>query len=653
MLVAPGPLPGCGDDGGPTVESADASGSDAIGASDTTTSADASADVLLDGVSAGTGDAIASSDVDAASVEATAADAFGPDTGDTGDDVTVTCPEGASCQLASPLVCMYGLCNAAGACVPTPLPGCCTQQSDCDGVVPLHACDDILCDSGVCTAFRRPGCCADGAECDDGFACTTDACSYAGGACSHCPIDCACPAATSVFETGFDAESMLALSITVSDEQPSDDITWQVDSARWVRPPTSAYVGDPTCRTYFSGSLGIDCQPVASNAQKVRVSFFTPTLPLPDVPGGHVALFWVLADVEPPETGALGEADVLVVTVEEPTTGASHPVLSTLDVGKSTSGAWRLLSADLSPWAGQSILLRFTFDTLDGTDNHHEGVYVDELVIVPRCLGGCCETDADCVDQLEVGACDVARCVALTDSAGSVCAALPAEAGVACTACGGDADCADDNPCTADTCSANGTCEHVGFCCFEAIVLQDGFEAGLEGWFVDDEDPTDPVTWQTVTSSAIQGAASAWLGDPATGTYAAPDADGDGEGEVVLASLTTSGVTLPPLLDDDGAVAASFWLRLETEWDGTFYDNPLGIDRLSVQVVTGLDLTEVFSSDDIGGTTGGLWQKVTLDLGPWAGQGVQLRFTFDTLDGNANAFPGLYIDDVRLGRFCN
>ena len=44
---------------------------------------------------------------------------------------------------------------------------------------------------------------------------------------------------------------------------------------------------------------------------------------------------------------------------------------------------------------------------------------------------------------------------------------------------------------------------------------------------------------------------------------------------------------------------------------------------------------------------------MTLDLGPWAGQGVQLRFTFDTLDGNANAFPGLYIDDVRLGRFCN
>ena len=383
MLLSSG---GCGDDRATsapdTAPTADAPG----------LLADASDAGVPRGADASTETSAALADVDGPGPDVGPADSTELDAGGgpAEDDVVDPCPQGTPCQLPTPLVCMYGSCDASGLCVPTLLPGCCTQQSDCDGIVPVHPCDDILCQSGVCTAERRPGCCADVSECDDGYACTADACSHVGGACSHCPVDCACPAATSVFETGFDGESMLALSLTVSDEQPSDDITWQVDDQRWVRPPSSAYAGDPTCRTYFSGTLGADCQPVASNAQKVRVSFFTPTTPLPDVPGGHVALFWVLSAVEPPETGTLGEADVLVVTVEEPNTGGSSPILSTLDVGKSTSGAWRLLAADLSPWAGQPILLRFTFDTLDGTDNHHEGVYVDELAIVPRCLGGCC-----------------------------------------------------------------------------------------------------------------------------------------------------------------------------------------------------------------------------------------------------------------------
>ena len=580
----------------------------------------------------------------------TAGAAGGPDLG----GPRPSCPPGATCALDAPQTCHYGVCNNAGACVSTQIPGCCTGDDDCAGVLPIHPCDVIACQSSVCTATRSPGCCAEATECDDGLACTEDVCTGIGGRCVLCPETCQCPLATPLFASGFAGGTLQGLGFTVSDEQPSDDVTWQVDDARFVRPPSAAYLGDPTCRTYFSGTLGPECQPLADDGARVRASLFTPSLALPDVPAGHVALWWVLADVEPPETGGPGEPDVLRVTVEPLANAESWPVTSTMDIGKSTSGAWRLMATDLSPWRGTSLQLRFTFDTLDGGDNHHEGVYLDELEVVPRCHGGCCETDADCAD-LPAGPCDTARCVALTDGGGAVCAVLPTAPGTLCQACASDAACEDDNPCTADTCGDGGTCSHASFCCFEAVVSQAGFEAGLQSWFVDDAQPADPVTWQWTDATAVEGERSAWLGDPTTGTYDSPDTDGDGEGERVRASLASAGVTMPPgpAPGDGAALAARFWLRLSTEWDGAaLYDNPLGVDRLVLEVIAGPTQTEVWSSDDVGGSTGGLWMPIEVDLTPWADQGVQLRFTFDTMDGLANDFGGPHLDDLRIGRFC-
>jgi methionine-rich copper-binding protein CopC len=46
------------------------------------------------------------------------------------------------------------------------------------------------------------------------------------------------------------------------------------------------------------------------------------------------------------------------------------------------SGAWRAApTIDLTAYAGQTILLRFSFDTIDSVDNNHEGWYVDDVKI--------------------------------------------------------------------------------------------------------------------------------------------------------------------------------------------------------------------------------------------------------------------------------
>ncbi|MDP6946220.1 MAG: hypothetical protein QF464_18880, partial [Myxococcota bacterium] len=209
----------------------------------------------------------------------------------------------------------------------------------------------------------------------------------------------------------------------------------------------------------------------------------------------------------------------------------------------------------------------------------------------------------------------------------------------------GDAACADDNPCTEDLCGDDGVCSHAPFCCFEVTAYATGFEEGLVGWYVADLQADDGVTWTTSDTSSSEGVSSAWLGDPLTGTYAAPGP--------VHATLRTPQITLPEGGDSLGVVAIRFSLALSTEWDGQPYDNPAGIDRLSLEVSPSTGTyQEVWSSDEVDGSTNGQWLDVEVSLTPWAGQHVQLQFTFDTGDEGANDFSGPRIDDVRIGHVC-
>lgn len=586
---------------------------------------------------------------------ADAADDGSPDATDLGAPLDTTlpgpdtsgCPEGSPCAASITGPCQTGRCNGLGQCVTVPRAGCCEQDADCASVTPPTACDVLRCVTGMCQPEARPGCCSSDDACDDGLACTVDLCSGPGGRCAHCASGCECTAPLETFAYAFPATDPQAAGFFVEDLAPADSVSWRPSPRRFVSPPTSLRLGDIDCPTYYSGALDADCQPVdatGADSTAVKLTLYSPPIPLPASPGGYAALVWVWADVQPATTGGADERDVLRVSVD-PGLGVAWPATSSLALGKSTGGAWRLMAFDLAAYSGATVRLRFAFDTLDGADNHHEGVYLDDLTVVTRCEGGCCATDADCAGLAGATGCDVPRCVSLDDGAGSVCALLPPDPAVPCTSCDPADACDDGNPCTADSCDPAGACRHDAFCCFEQVVLSASFDNGLSGWFASDGQPLDGVSWRTTTTQAVAGASSAWFGDPATQTYAA-----DGR---VSGTLTSTQVLMPSALPGAGGeLGVSFWLRLGTEWDGQLYDNPAGLDRLSLDVITAGQTVTVWSSDEVGGSTGGLWVPVSVALPAFAGQAVQLRFAFDSLDENANAFEGAFIDGLELGGRC-
>ncbi|MDP6947158.1 MAG: hypothetical protein QF464_23615, partial [Myxococcota bacterium] len=338
------------------------------------------------------------------------------------------CPPGQACSLDLQDPCYEGRCNALGTCLAVPVVGCCETDGDCTGLAPAEACDTPRCIANSCVLVTRPGCCSTQEACDDEEPCTTDVClDGPGGQCSNCPTACACPETPPLFEAHFDGEGLLDDGFGVDDQQ-QDSVSWRPSTRRAVSAPGAAWLGHSTCPTYYSGTLGIDCQPTSSqgtDAGAVRAILVGPAVTLPDSPGGYVASFWVWSDVEPLGAGGTTERDVLSLSIHDIITGEAWPIASTLWLGKDTHGAWRQMAVDLRPWSGSTISLRFLFDTLDGQDNHHEGVYVDDVVIQPRCASGCCEVDADCPPSTDGDACRTSRCISLADGAQGTCLPVP------------------------------------------------------------------------------------------------------------------------------------------------------------------------------------------------------------------------------------
>lgn len=567
----------------------------------------------------------------------------GDDGGDTTGDDAVSCPDGEICALpASAGPCRVGRCDAEGTCVATPIPGCCTAEIDCVSYPVTSPCETYRCVFSQCTSTTFPGCCDGTFGCDDGLPCTTDTCGADTGLCTHCASGCSC--APAILEADFDGAT-LGPGFTVVDDTGWDAVTWRPSQRRAVVPPGAAYLGRGDCPSYYTGSVGEDCRPVdpvAQDGARVRVALLSPGFLLPADAVSPRATVWLWADVEPVLGLGASEPDVLRVTVE-PTDGSPvWEVASSLAVGKRTAGGWRLLTVDLAPWTGRSVRLRFTFDSLDGQANAFEGIYLDALRVTEGCeAGGCCDTDGDCADTGDP--CTVARCVPLTSGAGRTCAVVPAHPGEVCEPCGTAASCVDDDPCTNDLCGADGACVHAAFCCLRRDIWGDDFESGLAWWTVDDPLPADGVAW-TPSTHAFDGLGAAWFGAPTTGTYAT--------GAPVRGALASPPFALPAP-SPGGAVELAFALDLDTEWSGAAsYDNPAGVDRLVVTILNATDEIIVWTSDAVAGATAGAWVPVVADLTPWAGQTVQLRLTFDSVDGDANDHGGAWVDALVVRTAC-
>jgi len=564
-------------------------------------------------------------------------DAGGDGEADAGADVDVAGPcaagAGAACLLTGFVPpCYEGRCNTQGTCVPARIPDCCRGDADCPPDGAAGACEASRCVAALCTLVRVPGCCA-----DDPTVCTAGACDPEAGRCAWCP-EADCAGAAPIYEQRFDVSPW---PLAVTDYQAADLVGWGIDARRSASGAAAGYLGNLRCRTYYGGALDAACEPAADGEQdsaRVQVVTRTPFFALPaDAPA--LASLWVWSEVEPSLGRGETEPDLLKVRVEASDQNLPWLVATTLDVGKSTGGAWRALLVDLAPWAGKSVRLLFEFDTYDGEDNRYEGVWIDELVVTRACAGGgCCAADLDC--PAAPSACEATRCLPASSGTGGRCVVGPLTPGAPCVACASAAACDDGDPCTADACDG-GRCEHTRFCClerdvFELVPARDGTGALAMA----DEDASDGVTWQL-----FEGALA--FVDQARGVYASSP-----PGKRVAGAFTTAAFTLP---EDGVALGAELELTLSTEWDtwsGSTFTNPAGLDRLSVSVVDQALVREVWSSDEIAGTTLGTPTIVSLDLAPWRGRSVALRVRFDSGDADDNDHAGARITRLHAGARC-
>ena len=184
-------------------------------------------------------------------------------------------------------------------------------------------------------------------------------------------------------------------------------------------------------------------------------------------------------------------------------------------------------------------------------------------------------------------------------------------------------------------------------------VLYEDFESGATGWTHETPGGTWVDEWHLSTERSLSSSHSYKCGSTGTGTY----------------SAFNDARLISPVLNNipDGA-QLSFWMQIEGEVSGVYSDSAYdgGILEISenggafTQVTPAEGYTETFRYTVGGGTpaTGPMlgqpcwsgtvttWTEKTMDLSPYAGSNIQLRFRFGS--DNSVQREGWYVDDVSI-----
>ncbi|MBN1874090.1 MAG: pre-peptidase C-terminal domain-containing protein, partial [Anaerolineae bacterium] len=154
----------------------------------------------------------------------------------------------------------------------------------------------------------------------------------------------------------------------------------------------------------------------------------------------------------------------------------------------------------------------------------------------------------------------------------------------------------------------------------------DDMENSINGWTA--TGLWHPVDATSPYSSSFSPTHSWWYGQDDTGTY--------DTGTTNAGSLTS-----PPIYIPDVGYYLRFWYAYQTESQSTAFDWRL----VQISADGGPFVTVLQLYDD---PMGPWLQSPAIDLSAYAGQVIQMRFYFDTLDELYNAYRGWYIDDVDI-----
>ena len=171
------------------------------------------------------------------------------------------------------------------------------------------------------------------------------------------PTSWSASAATKLASWGFDSGSASGWSIT----NVSTTVGWQVSSLRASSGGQALYYGDPKTKTYNSG---------AKNSGSATSPAITLTA---GKKAGLSLMLWI-------HTETTTSYDKLTIYVNS--TAVWKKNLPSTNV---TMKAWNLINIDLGKWAGQTVKLKFEFDTTDSVSNSTEGIYLDEIHVYHGC----------------------------------------------------------------------------------------------------------------------------------------------------------------------------------------------------------------------------------------------------------------------------
>jgi hypothetical protein len=511
--------------------------------------------------------------------------------------------------------------------------------------------------------------CATSTDCEDGDRCTEDRCVANACVSATVPSEECCPADT-LFVASFDDPTEIPLATRIVD----GSIGWAPTTARAASGEGALHFGDPTSGTYATGArvAGFVELPAVTlprdreNILSMRVFTEIET----DI---AFDLFFVTAQIVTP-VDASAPPSLIDLGSEEAAWGARIFTKDQLPVAAYEGFA--LVDVPLAGLAGETVVFRLHFDSLDGRGNDHEGVFLDDVKVESTCFAPLpCTTDDDCTPATEngepgclVGACSAEGCAVAdtcelppelspcdaADAPENCCiadadcddgnpATLDVCDGATCIytenpdVCTTDADCDDGDSCTSEVCDG-GVCAfrgETGAACCEALdrPIADFDRDTLQGIYVTDNFETGRF-WRTDNTRAASGEFALYCGDPVTQTYAFD--------RRVKSSATTRALSIPA----GGETTLVFDLFKHTRTTRHF-------DVFQVALVRDEGLFPLWSSKDLAdGTTQSAWREIRVPLTDYAGQDIQVRFVFDSADAPPAGYEGTYLDSLRLETRC-
>jgi hypothetical protein len=470
-------------------------------------------------------------------------------------------PNDALCDDGNP--CTLDQCLPEnGGCIATNLDGANAPDPFADG----NVCTQIKCDDGVGQSIPDdllvPG---------DGLACTDDSCG--GGQAVHaveegfCFVEDSCVAEgeagttdnCGVCDPSLDADSLIDFVHSDGFEYPglgpNDD--WKFETL--TNTPSVVWHFSAKRSQTDKKSLAFSNPAKGSYAYKNKLVKGRALSRVIKLPSDTITLLEFDLWLETEAYLASNTIDVLIVELIDQF-GVVHAVWDSTDGAQGhTNGVFKHFALSLAEFEGQSVRLRFVFNTGDGSSNNFEGLYLDDLNLRTVC----------------------------------------------CTA---PSDCQDADPCTTELCTGN-VCGHVKTCVEGCAIDAPRLLFVLDGsaGMLEDAAPSSQQTrWQAMVAavqdvySGYEGVASAGLkvfptlGSPGNCFVKAKENDGAPHLELPFGSSSASIASFLAFGSPDGATPITD--SLEVALDAFQVFEPVG-DRYVIFLTTG---NETCGGDPLG-----------------------------------------------------